>query len=147
MTTIFTYFNTLHVGDRQFTRGRTITEADLVNFAGLTGDYYALHTDAEYARTTRFGERIAHGMLVLSYTLGLFDLRSEAIIAFYGMDQLRFVRPVKIGDTIRADLAVIALDSRDDTTGLMTARLEVKNQVEEVVVAGLLKMLLAKEVL
>ncbi len=146
MDTIFTYFDAIKLGDRQTTRGRTITEADLVNFAGLTGDYYALHIDAEYAKNTRFGERIAHGMLVLSYSLGLVDLRSPAIIAFYGMDQLRFVLPVKIGDTIRAELEVIELTERSETEGLMVARLEVRNQLQQIVTTGSLKMLLKRTI-
>ncbi len=142
--TVYKYFDELKVGDRQVTRGRTITEADLVNFAGLTGDYYSLHTDAEYAKTTLFGERIAHGLLVLSYAVGQMDLPTPIVIAFYGIDQLRFIRPVKLGDTIHAELEVSALDSRDDHHGLSTVRVEIKNQRGEVVIAAIFKWLLAK---
>jgi 3-hydroxybutyryl-CoA dehydratase len=143
--TIHRYFDELKVGDTQLTRGRTITEADLVNFAGVTGDYFPLHTDAEYAKNSMFGERIAHGMLVLSDTIGLLDLQPGAIQAFYGIEELRFVKPVKIGDTIHAELEVLALESRGERRGLATNQLQVKNQRDELVISATLKWLLSKK--
>ena len=80
------YGDDLEVGDSFTTKGRTITEADLVNFAALTWDTYPLHVDAEWASKTMFGERIAHGMLVLSYAAGLVPMQPGPIVAFYGMD-------------------------------------------------------------
>ena len=76
------YFDDLEVGDSFTTKGRTITEADLVNFAALTWDTYPLHVDAEWASKTMFGERIAHGMLVLSYAAGLVPMQPGPIVAF-----------------------------------------------------------------
>ena len=84
------YLDDLDVGDSFTTKGRTITEADLVNFAALTWDTYPLHVDAEWAAKTMFGERIAHGMLVLSYAAGLVPMQPGPIVAFYGMDKVRF---------------------------------------------------------
>ena len=78
---IMKYFDEYKVGDTQETRARTMTEADIVNFAGLSGDFYPLHMDAEYAKKTIFGKRIAHGFLVLSIASGLFPLYEIPIVA------------------------------------------------------------------
>ena len=143
--TVHKYFDELRVGDTQLTRGRTITETDLVNFAGITGDYFPLHTDVEYAKNTMFGERIAHGMLVLSYIIGLLELQPGAIQAFYGIEELRFVRPVKIADTIHAEIEVLALENRGEQHCLSTNQLQIKNQRDELVIRATLKWLLAKK--
>ena len=85
-------------------RGRTITEADIVNFAGLSGDFVEIHINEEHARKSSYGRRIAHGALIFSISTGLMtqmNLLSETVIAFYGIDRLRFTRPVFIGDTVR----------------------------------------------
>jgi 3-hydroxybutyryl-CoA dehydratase len=100
------YFEDFKTGDKFVTRGRTITEADIVNFAMFSGDWYPLHVDVEYAGQTIFGERIAHGMLVLSAASGLTPLYDWAIIAFYGMDRLRFLGPTRIGDTIHVEIEI-----------------------------------------
>lgn len=107
------YFEDFEEGEKFITRGRTITEADIVNFAAFSGDWYPLHVDREYAAKTIFGERIAHGMLVLSAASGLTPLNDWAIVAFYGMDKLRFLAPTKIGDTIHVEIEVKELKSKD----------------------------------
>lgn len=128
------YFDELTVGDRFATRARTITEADLVFFSGFSGDYSALHTDEEYAKRGPFGRRIAHGCLTLSVGTGLeFSLMSgsgpeDSIVAFYGMDRVRFVKPVFIGDTLHVEGEVLALEAKDETRGVVTIREEIKNQ-------------------
>ena len=129
------YFDELQVGDRFTTRARTITEADLVFFSGWSGDYSALHTDEEYAKAGPFGKRIAHGCLTLSVGTGLeFALMSgpgpeDSIVAFYGMDRVRFVKPVFIGDTLHIDGEVIALEEKPEGgRGVVTLREEIKNQ-------------------
>jgi 3-hydroxybutyryl-CoA dehydratase len=96
------YFEELPVGKELATQGRTITETDLVSFANLTGDSNPMHTDAEYAKSTPFGERVAHGMLGLSYAIGLawqLGFMIGTVIAFTGLEW-KFKAPVKIGDTI-----------------------------------------------
>ena len=96
------YFEELEVGKELASQARTITETDLVNFAGLTGDTNPMHTDAEYAKTTQFGERVAHGMLGLSYAIGLawqLGFMNDTVIAFTGLEW-KFKGPIKIGDTI-----------------------------------------------
>src|ERR1700709_2464655 len=97
------YFEDLEKGEIHASRGRTITEGDIVNFAGLSGDFTQLHTDEEFAKTTPFGRRIAHGALIFSISTGLvtqMNLLNDTLIAFYGVEKLRFVKPVFIGDTI-----------------------------------------------
>ena len=108
------YLDDLEVGDSFTTKGRTVTEADIVNFAALTWDTYPLHVDAEWASKTMFGERIAHGMLVLSYAAGLVPMQPGPIVAFYGMEKVRFFAPTKIGDTIRVHVELKEKEERDD---------------------------------
>jgi len=79
------YFDDIQVGEKSVTRSRTITEADIVNFASLSGDWYPLHCDAEYAKKSPFGDRIAHGLLILSAASGLTPLEPGPVLAFYGM--------------------------------------------------------------
>ncbi len=145
LKSIHTYLERLQPGDRQITRGRTITETDLVNFSALTGDYFPLHTDAEYAGSTRFGQRIAHGMLVLSYTIGMLHLEPDAVLAFYGVEDLRFLLPTHIGDTIHAETEVMSLEVRSPEQGLSINRLTILNQRNEVILTATLKWLLARE--
>lgn len=79
------YFDEIEVGEARKTGGRTITETDIVNFAMFTGDWFPLHTDDEYARESAYGERIAHGLLVLSVAMGLVPLTPGVALAFYGL--------------------------------------------------------------
>jgi acyl dehydratase len=134
------WFEDYQVGEKLVSPGRTITEADVVGFAGLTGDWHPLHTDAEYARSTPFGERIAHGMLTLCvgsallFRLGQYAALPRSFIAFYGMDSIRFVGPVKIGDTIHCEMEVVTLEEKDEKRGIIVARNAIKNQRDEEVV-------------
>ncbi len=121
------YFEDFQVDQKSKTRGRTVTEADIVNFAGLTGDWYFLHTDKEKAGQSIFGERIAHGFLVLSIASGFTVPYEVAFIAFYGMDKVRFVAPVKIGDTIHLETTVIELRDKKDF-GVVSWQWNIKNQ-------------------
>lgn len=133
------YFEELPVGKELSTQGRTITETDLVNFAALTGDSNPMHTDAEYAKATPFGERVAHGMLGLSYAIGLawqLGFMIGTVIAFTGLEW-KFKAPVKIGDTIHAVAKVKQTKAMRAAGGgfvIMDAR--VLNQRNEVVGQG-----------
>ncbi|HWQ32758.1 MAG TPA: MaoC/PaaZ C-terminal domain-containing protein [Blastocatellia bacterium] len=138
------YFDDFEVGQEGTSAGRTITEADIVNFAGLTGDWYELHTNQEWAARSPFGQRIAHGALIFSIATGLalrMDPPSEALIAFYGLDHLRFVKPVFIGDTIHVRQKVIEKTERDAQSGVVTVQSEVINQRAQVVVSYVAKVL------
>src|SRR6266481_1566723 len=108
------YFDEIQVGEEYESPGRTVTEADLVIFSGLTGDYNVLHTDAEFMKQSIFGERIAHGLLCLAIQSGLFN-RAATEYATLGLAGLRwkFKAPVKIGDTIRLRAKVAAKKDLD----------------------------------
>jgi acyl dehydratase len=130
------YYEDFTVGVEHVTRGRTITEADVVNFAGLSGDFVELHTNDEYARQSPFGKRIAHGLLTLSISSGLMvqmNLVTDTVLAFYGIDKLRFVKPVFIGDTIRVRKAVIDAMAKGSEMGVVTFDTTVLNQKDETV--------------
>ena len=112
-------------------RGRTITESDIVNFAGLSGDFVELHTNEEYAKRGPFGRRIAHGALIFSISTGLtlqMTTNHEGIIAFYGMDRLRFLGPVFIGDTIHVTKRVSEKQMKKDGRGVVKFETTVLNQ-------------------
>ena len=112
----------LNPGARITSRGRTITEADLVSFAALTGDWHPQHADAEWAAESRFGERIAHGMLVLAYSIGLVGFDPERVVALRGFDAVTFKRPVAIGETIRVEAEVEGASPLDEDHELLTLR-------------------------
>ncbi|MEM2534777.1 MAG: MaoC/PaaZ C-terminal domain-containing protein [Candidatus Nezhaarchaeales archaeon] len=126
------------IGEKVVSPGRTITETDIVMFAALSGDWTELHTNAEYMKHTIFGQRIAHGLLTLSVASGL-ALRARRepleVIAFLGMDNVRFTAPVFIGDTIRVESEIIeARPSKSRPgAGIVKFRNYVKNQRDEVV--------------
>ncbi len=138
------YFEDFNVGDRIVTRGRTITEADIVMFSAFSGDWHPLHTDVEYAKQGPFKERIAHGFLVLSVASGLLPLSEIAIIAFYGMDKVRFIAPVRLLDTIHVEFAAIEKQDRDERGGVITFRETIRNQRGEEVVVGTMRSYIAK---
>lgn len=138
------YFDDFQVGDKIVTRARTITEADIVNFAAFSGDWFPLHVDVEYAKKTQFGERIAHGMLVLSATTGLWPLYDMAIVAFYGIDKLRFLEPTKIGDTLHVELVVAEKQDKGERGGVISWNWSAKNQKDESVAVCIWKALLSK---
>lgn len=132
------FYEDLEVGDEWTSQGRTITETDIVNFAGLSGDFNQIHVDEEYAKKGFFGRRIAHGMLVFSISSGL-STRTPPIhvIAFLGIKEWNFKAPVFIGDTIVLKNKVIEkrLTSKGDK-GIVTWQKTVINQRNEVVQEG-----------
>jgi 3-hydroxybutyryl-CoA dehydratase len=121
-------FDELTVGDAFVTRGRTVTEADVVGFAALTGDWHPQHADAVWARASAFGERIAHGMLVISFAVGLVPFDPDRVVALRRIDDVVFKRPVRLGDTIRVEGTVAELRELDASTGLVSWRWKVVNQ-------------------
>jgi acyl dehydratase len=132
------YFDEIEIGEAYESPGRTITEADIVLFAGLSGDYNVIHTDAEFMKTSIFGERIAHGLLVLSIQAGLLT-RAMAAYASVGFAGLRwkFKAPIKIGDTIRVRAKVLAKrETAKPDVGVVTLARTVLNQRDEVVQEG-----------
>ena len=145
----YTYAD-LQVGMSFRSPGRTITDADLVAFAGLTGDYSELHTSDVYAKSSEFGRRVAHGMLGLAYAHGLMwartgDLR-ETAIAFLGIDDWRFLQPIFVGDTIFVNYRIAELrDSKSrPTQAIATFDVEVVDQDDRVVQRGRKALLVSK---
>src|SRR5579864_6961632 len=94
------YFEDYAAGAQRKTSGRTITETDVVVHAGHSGDFFPHHVDAEFARTTRFGQRIAHGTMTFAIGIGLTASQINPVAFTYGYDRLRFPKPVFIGDTV-----------------------------------------------
>ncbi len=144
------YLEDYTVGETFVSPARTITEADVVAFAGLTGDWHPLHTDAVAARESVFGERIAHGMLTMSIgmvlvlRLGQNVYLPKHFIALSGIDGLRFTAPVRLGDTIHSVNRVAALDVKDATRGVLQYESEILNQDNKTVVRWTSRMLVAR---
>ncbi|MEM1579199.1 MAG: MaoC/PaaZ C-terminal domain-containing protein [Archaeoglobaceae archaeon] len=140
------YFEEFEIGKEFETAARTVTEADIVNFAGITGDWNQLHTDAEFAKNTIFGQRIAHGTLIFSIMTGLLvrlGFIEKTILAFYGIDKLRFTNPVFIGDTIKAIAKVVEKEDKG-AYGLVTIESRVVKQTGDVVLKCILKVAVKK---
>lgn len=136
------YYDELEVGERRSFPGVTITESHIVTFAGVTGDNFGLHLDEEYAKTTPFGQRVAHGLLVLSCGAGLIPLAPGRVQALLGLDQVRWVLPVFIGDTIHPEMEVVS--KRDKRAGgVVTLEEVIKNQRGEVVCSCRLEALVS----
>jgi acyl dehydratase len=119
---------------------RTITEADVMSFAGLSGDYNPIHTDAEFAAGTPFKQRIAHGLLGLAVLSGL-GSRSGALdgtaLAFLGIEEWKFAKPILFGDTVRVRMTVLeARAASKPGTGVLKRRMELLNQRGEVAQSG-----------
>jgi oxepin-CoA hydrolase / 3-oxo-5,6-dehydrosuberyl-CoA semialdehyde dehydrogenase len=112
------FFGELRIGETFITHRRTVTEADVVNFAGISGDFFYAHVDDIAAQTSLFGKRVAHGYFVLSAAAGLFvDPAPGPVLANYGLEGLRFVKPVFIGDTIHARLTCKQKTAKEDREG------------------------------
>jgi acyl dehydratase len=136
------YLEDFKAGQEFLTPARTITEGDVTAFAGLSGDYNPLHTDAEFSAKTQFGQRIAHGMLGFSVMtglgsrLGIFD---GSVLAFLGIEEWKFRKPIFIGDTIHARMTVAEVrPASKPGTGVLKRLVEVVNQRGEVAQSGTL---------
>ncbi len=140
------YFEDSAIGDEVITQGRTITEADIVNFGNVIGDFNPLHFDAEFMKSSMFGQRIAHGMLTLSFATGLGNMLGAnlgTVLAFKGLN-IEFKRPVFIGDTIRLKTTVIEKrESSKQPGGWITQKVEILNQHNDVVQDGTWAALIA----
>jgi acyl dehydratase len=134
------YFEEFEVGQQIITPARTVAESDITSFAGLSGDYNQIHTNSEFAKTTPYGQRIAHGILVLSIASGL-AMRSGilegTVIAFREINEWKFVKPVFIGDTVHVELNVREIKALPRIGGgSVMINLDVKKQNDETVMKG-----------
>ena len=146
------YFEELQIGESLLTHRRTVTEADIVAFGGISGDYFYMHFDELAAKESAFGQRIAHGYFVLSAAAGLFVSPAPGpVLANYGLDTLRFVKPVGIGDTIQARLTCKRKidknkrDAKGQGQGVVAWDVEVHNQRAELVASYDILTLVAKK--
>jgi len=121
-------FEALESGQEFVTRGRTVTEADVVAFASLTGDWHPQHADAEWAAAGPFGERIAHGLLVVALASGLVPFDPGRVVALRRVCDATFKRPVRFGDTLRVEGRIADLGPVSDDAGLVTFAWSVVNQ-------------------
>ena len=121
-------FDALEPGERFATPGRTVSEADIAQFAALTGDTHPQHVDAAWAAGSRFGEQIAHGLLVLSFAAGSMPFDPERVVALRRVGDAVFKQPVLIGDTVHVEGEVVSLRPIDDENGLVECRWRVLNQ-------------------
>ena len=139
------YYEDFVIDSISTSRSRTVTEADIVNFAGLSGDFVELHMSEAYAARGPFGKRIAHGALVFSISTGLsvqLGQITDTVIAFYGVDKLRFTRPVFIGDTIHIAKKVVSKEPKGSDRGVVTFETTVLNQHGETVIVYYDKVLM-----
>ncbi|MBZ0280617.1 MAG: dehydratase [Anaerolineae bacterium] len=140
------YFEEVEIGQTMVTRGRTVTEADIVQFAGLTGDYNPMHTNAEYMKNHPMGQRVAHGMLTLSYAVGqLYQLgfMERTVLAFRGLE-MKFSLPVLIGDTTHVRLTIKEKkEMKRLGGGIVTSEIKIINQEGKTVQSGTMELLLA----
>lgn len=141
------YFDEFEVGQTIVTAGRTITESDVVAFAGLTGDYNQIHIDAEFSRNSPFGQRVAHGLLVLSVAMGLVvqtGVMEGTVMAFREIQEWKFSKPVYLGDTLHVELTVN--ESKEIPRlggGSVIIEAKVVNQRAEIVEKGIWNALVA----
>lgn len=138
-------YGELAIGQRARSRGRTITETDVVNFCGLTGNWLEIHANAEFAKQSMFGQRVVQGGLVFVISNALFGFDSSVVEAFYGVDKLRFLKPTFIGDTLHAESQIIAMQDKGDKHGVVTAQLWAVNQRSEQVLSCEFKLLIRRE--
>ncbi len=134
------YFEEFAVGDKIMTAGRTVTETDIVSYAGLSGDFNQIHTDAAYAGTQMFKQRVAHGLLGLSIASGLVvqtGFMERTIMAFREITEWKFSKPIFIGDTIHVEIEVLEMKAMPRLGGgSVMLKLSVQNQNGEVVQVG-----------
>ncbi len=128
------YFEEFELNEKRSTGGRTVTETDIVIHAGQSGDFFPHHMDEEWCKTQPFKKRIAHGTLIFTIAVGLTAHVINEVAMTYGYDRLRFIKPVFIGDTIRASVTISNIkENKKPGFGLVTELVEVFNQHGEVV--------------
>jgi 3-hydroxybutyryl-CoA dehydratase len=126
-------FQELTVGERFSTASRAVREEDILEFAALTGDSHPQHVDPDWAAQSRFGEQIAHGLLVLSFAVGLLPLDPDRVVALRRVGDAVFKQAVKIGDEVHVDGKITALTELDEGQGLVETTLRILNQDDRLV--------------
>jgi 3-hydroxybutyryl-CoA dehydratase len=134
------YFEEFEIGQKIITVGRTVTESDIVTFAGLSGDYNQIHTDVEYSKATTYGQRVAHGLLGISIASGLAmrtGILENTVIFFREINNWKFIKSIFIGDTIHVEMEVAETKALPRIGGgSVVITLDVKNQSGETTMKG-----------
>lgn len=139
-------FDEIEVGERHVSRGRTITEADLIIFSMITQDWSDIHIDKEYVAKTVFKQRIAHAGLTMGVVSGLLQVpQGSPVEGFFGMHTVRFAAPVLLGDTIRGEVEVTGKEPRDQKSGVLDLNYEVKNQDGKALVLARLRAMVRRK--
>jgi 3-hydroxybutyryl-CoA dehydratase len=141
ITTLSTPFDALRVGDQFATSSRTITEEDVQRFAELTGDDHPQHTDAAWAASSLFGERVAHGLLVFSCAAGLVPFDHERVVALRAVRDLVFKAPVRLGGSIRVEGRVTSTTPLDERAGLVGVALRVREKGGQLIARAALEVI------
>lgn len=141
------YFEEFSVGQKIKTPGRTITETDVVNFAGLSGDFMQIHTDADFSKSTPYGKRIAHGLLIMAVASGLAartGVLEGTVLAFREINNWKFMKPVFLGDTIHVEMEITEKkEMRRIGAGAVIIVMRVINQEDDIVMKGVWNTLVA----
>src|SRR5882757_1960890 len=136
------YFDDLAVGQTETTHRRTITETDVTNWCMFTGDWFPIHCDIVYATESRFGQRIAPGVMVFAIAGGLaVPPQTKTVIANYGTDRIRYPKPTFIGDTLNVVATIEKLQPRDAESGILDVRWDVHNQHGKIVCSIVMRIL------
>ena len=134
------YFEEFEVGQKVATVGRTVAESDIFTFAGLSGDFNQIHTDADFSKNAPFGQRVAHGLLGVAIASGLImrvGMLEGTVIAFREINNWKFINPIFIGDTIRVETEVVEMKALPRIGGgSVTIKLDVKKQSGETTMRG-----------
>jgi 3-hydroxybutyryl-CoA dehydratase len=143
------YFEEFEVGQRIISAGRTVTESDIVSFAGLSGDFNQIHIDSVYSKESLAGQRVAHGLLIMAIASGLAaqtGVMEGTVLYFREISNWKFVKPVFIGDTIHVEMEVVETKAlRRIGGGAVSINLEVKNQDNETNMKGIWAVLMASK--
>jgi acyl dehydratase len=140
------WFDDFEVGEEEFTRARTVTETDVVNWCMFTGDWFPIHSDTVYSEASMFGQRLAPGLMVMAIAGGLaVPAESATILAQYGIDRVRYPQPTFIGDTIRVHNQVVGVEARDGASGVVDLQWDVLNQNDRTTCGVHIRILQARQ--
>jgi len=144
---IYDYFEDVKMGNKVVSGGRTITEADVVMFCMVTGNWESVHSDADFqAKHSPFGQRLASGTFMYSLTPGLLPrARAGVVVAGYGVESIKYTSPVFIGDTVHVEMEYVKKEDRGPKGGVVSCQATMKNQRDQVVQISVTKVLVAKK--
>jgi acyl dehydratase len=138
-------FDELQIGETYTSRGRTITETDVVNFCALTGNWIEVHSNIEFCKNHEFGQRLVQGSLTYAIATGLITWDHELIVSNYGLDRLRYLKPVFINDTVHVVAEIVEKQEKDENRGVVAIQVKIYNQRNEMVQTSTFKLLVRRK--